>query len=153
MDLLRYIVAHLHPWLNTRIRLDSFSSRVEMGARGEACAALYLERAGCRILRRNFHPPTGRGGEVDLVFRHGQTLVFGEVKTRRSLSYGAPSRAVNRTKRRLIRRGARAWRKALKEEVNYRYDILEVLFLEGQKPEVRWVQNAFGQQEKKGASF
>jgi putative endonuclease len=61
-----------------------------VGRFGERAAArwLWLE-GGCRILYRNFRAP--EGGEVDITCRHGETLVFAEVKTRTSDFYGRPA--------------------------------------------------------------
>ena len=56
-----------------------------LGSRGEEAAALYLERHGYMILERNFRVPAG---EIDIVAKTGATLVFAEVKTRRSESCG-----------------------------------------------------------------
>ena len=72
-----------------------------LGAQGEALAARYLQRKGYRIIERGVR--TGRG-EIDLVARHGQTLVFVEVKTRRSLCAGNPVLAVDETKQRRLAR-------------------------------------------------
>ena len=70
-----------------------------LGAQGEALAARYLQRQGYHIIERGVR--TGRG-ENDLVARHGQTLVFVEVKTRRSLRAGNPVLAVAELKQRRL---------------------------------------------------
>ena len=70
-----------------------------LGAQGEALAARYLQRQGYRIIERGVR--NGRG-EIDLVARHGQTLVFVEVKTRRSLRAGNPVLAVDEIKQRRL---------------------------------------------------
>ena len=70
-----------------------------LGAQGEALAARYLQRQGYRIIERGVR--NGRG-EIDLVARHGQTLVFVEVKTRRSLRAGNPVLAVDKNKQRRL---------------------------------------------------
>ena len=100
-----------------------------------------MRRAGWKVLYRNFRAPNG--GEVDLVCRDGKTLVFVEVKTRRSEAYGMPSEAVTLEKQRLIARGGLAWLKLLgNPEIYFRFDIVELLFVHG-KPEIRVIQNAF----------
>jgi len=63
-----------------------------VGARGEEIAARYLQQQGCTILARNWRGH--RLGEVDIVVQDGDCLVFVEVKTRRSRSYGLPEEAV-----------------------------------------------------------
>ena len=95
------------------------------------------------MLYRNFRAP--HGGEVDLVCRdiRAKTLVFLEVKTRRSLDYGHPADAVNADKQRLIAKGALAWLRLLDHpDVLFRFDIAEVVF-EGRQPRVNVIQNAF----------
>ncbi|MDQ3623660.1 MAG: YraN family protein [Verrucomicrobiota bacterium] len=99
-----------------------------LGRRGERLAARYLRRRRYKILYRNFRGP--RGGEVDLVCRDKScdTLVFVEVKTRRSRDFGDPASAVNTEKRQLIARGALAWLRLLgNPELYFRFDIVEVV--------------------------
>ena len=74
---------------------------------GELAAASFLRAEGCVILRRNWRPV--RGGELDIVCREGECLVFVEVKTRTGNGYGGARRAVNARKRALIRRAAAEW--------------------------------------------
>ena len=71
--------------------------RQEVGKLGERLAASFLKKEGMKVLYRNFRAP--KGGEVDLVCRDGDTLVFAEVKTRTSLRYGRPAEAVNKKNR------------------------------------------------------
>lgn len=85
-----------------------------------------------------------RGGELDIVCREGECLVFVEVKTRTGNGYGGARRAVNARKRALIRRGAAEWLRLLPEPVNSRYDVVEVLYREGMPPEFRHIRGAFG---------
>ncbi len=93
------------------------------------------------MLYRNFRAP--HGGEVDLVCRDGDTLVFVEVKTRRSEAFGAPAEAVTASKQHLIARGAPAWLKLLGHpSIFYRFDIAEVLAV-GHRFEVNVIKNAF----------
>jgi putative endonuclease len=102
-----------------------------------------LKRHGYKVLYRNYRPPHG-GGEVDLVCRHKETLVFVEVKTRRSLAFGRPSEAVDAEKQALICRGAYAWLRLLKNPaVVYRFDIVEVLAEPGRRMVCTVIENAF----------
>jgi putative endonuclease len=77
-----------------------------LGAYGEQLAARYLEDRGLQVLDRNWRCAHG---EVDLVARDGDCLVFCEVKTRRSERFGAPVEAVTRHKETRLRRLASAW--------------------------------------------
>lgn len=99
-----------------------------LGREGERLAVGFLRRNGYKVLYRNFRAP--KGGEVDLVCRDKtcDTLAFVEVKTRRSLAYGAPSEAVTVAKQRLIVRGALAWLQLLHHpDVVCRFDIVEIV--------------------------
>ena len=78
----------------------------ELGRRGEQLAAEYLERAGLRILDRNWRCETG---ELDIVALEQRVLVICEVKTRSGLRYGSPIEAVSLSKRLRLRRLAAAW--------------------------------------------
>lgn len=69
------------------------------GEKGEELAALYLVDEGYRIIERNYRC---RFGEIDIVAEENDTLVFVEVKCRRSDSYGDPQLAVGRDKRKKI---------------------------------------------------
>lgn len=69
--------------------------RQRLGRWGEQVAATQLEAEGYAILERNWR---GDAGEVDLVARHGETIVFVEVKTRRGRGYGAPEQALTARK-------------------------------------------------------
>ncbi len=112
-----------------------------MGQRGEQVAAQYLRRIGYKVLHHNYRAP--RGGEVDLVCREGDTLVFVEVKTRSSGEFGAPAEAVTRSKQRLIARGGLAWLRLLgNPDIHFRFDIVEVR-IAGKKAEATVIRNAF----------
>ena len=81
-------------------------SKIARGRWGEDLAARHYERLGCEILDRNWRTA---GGELDLVVRDGDTVVFSEVKARRSDRYGPPAAAVGPEKQRRIRLLALAW--------------------------------------------
>ena len=117
--------------------------RHSLGRRGERLAEKFLRRHGHKILHRNFRPKGG--GEVDLVCRDiaENTLVFAEVKTRSSDENGRPADAVDRAKEELISRGARAWLRLLdRPEVNFRFDIVEVVIGDGE-PRINVIKSAF----------
>jgi putative endonuclease len=80
--------------------------RRTLGEYGERLAARYLRERGLSIVDRNWRCAHG---ELDLVARDGDCLVFCEVKTRRSERFGAPVEAVDRRKAARLRRLAAAW--------------------------------------------
>jgi len=78
------------------------------------------------------------------VARHGDTLVFIEVKSRRSGQFGAPVEAVTPGKQALIVRGAVAWLQLLRKPgIPVRFDVVEVRFPACGKPEINIIENAF----------
>jgi putative endonuclease len=115
-------------------------SHIALGTWGEEEASRHLKRLGWKILRRNFRAPGG--GEVDLVCRDRDTLVFAEVKTRRSEELGRPLDAVDRKKQALIRRGALYWLRLLEmPDITFRFDVIEVLATD--PVEIRVIESAF----------
>lgn len=80
--------------------------RRTLGGAGESVAARWYEARGYEVLDRNWRRDIG---ELDLVLRRGPTLVFCEVKTRRSVGFGAPVEAITRAKQQRIRRLAARW--------------------------------------------
>ena len=120
----------------------SKSSHLRRGVRGEKLACRYLKRSGYKILLRNFRGRTG--GEIDVVCRDNDTLVFVEVKTRGGEDFGRPVEAVDREKRKRISRGALAWMRMLDNpDIFFRFDVVEVLLPEGGDPHFELIQNAF----------
>lgn len=123
-----------------RLPPDPGEGHLALGRWGEERAARHVRRQGWKILRRNFRAPGG--GEVDLVCRDGDTLVFAEVKTRRSEEMGRPLDAVDERKQRLIRQGALHWLRLLDlPDITFRFDVIEVLAAD--PVEIRVIESAF----------
>ena len=101
------------------------NAKDELGRTGEQIAVDYLERAGLRILDRNWRCTDG---EVDIVAAERRVLVVCEVKTRSGIGFGTPLEAITRHKRARLRRLAAQWLVAhgvLFDEV--RIDVIGVL--------------------------
>ena len=132
-------------WLRRRFRSRS-AEHLELGAGGEDLACRYLRRQRYKILYRNFR---GRsGGEIDIVCRDDDTLVFVEVKTRTSEDFGRPFEAIRRDQQRRISRGALAWLRMLDNpDILFRFDVVEVVMRERAKPRVELIRNAFNLSE------
>jgi putative endonuclease len=116
--------------------------RKAVGESGEEAAKAFLKRRGIRILTENF---VCAAGEIDLIGRERDTLVFFEVKARTSDAFGPPQFAVHRRKQRQIVRAAQ-WYLAEQRttEVPCRFDVLAVTFPEeGGTPHIDWVRDAF----------
>jgi putative endonuclease len=116
---------------------------LRVGVRGEKLAARYLRRKGCKILYRNFR--TRQGGEIDLVCRDRDTLVFVEVKTRTREDFGRPLDAVGHSKQRRLSLGALAWLRLLgNPDILFRFDVVEVVIArDGSRPRIEHVRDAF----------
>jgi putative endonuclease len=113
-----------------------------VGEWGEKLAVKHLRFEGLKPLYRNFRAP--KGGEVDIVCRDGEFLVFVEVKTRRSTDFGRPVRAVDKAKQLLITKGAMAWLRELNHpDVKFRFDVVEVVLEEGKPPQIEHLRNVF----------
>ena len=111
------------------------------GRLGERAAKRHLQRLGLKFLTANFRSPRG---EIDLIFRDGDGLVFVEVKTRSSEEWTRPAAAVDARKRRLLTQTALVYLKLLHHpQVKVRFDIVEVLLANGAVREVRHLPNAF----------
>ena len=98
--------------------------RHEIGKIGEDLASQYLERLGYTIIERNF---VAKQGEIDIVARDKNELVFIEVKTRTNFLYGKPIDAVNDPKRKHLISTAKyyLYSKHLENEF-VRLDVIEV---------------------------
>jgi putative endonuclease len=118
------------------------SAKDELGRWGEKLASRFLARQGYRILARNAVLPAG---ELDIVAREGEELVFVEVKTRTSGEFGGPLGAVGPAKRRKIIQAARCYLAQHRlGECPCRFDVVGVTCGEdGEEPEVELVRGAF----------
>lgn len=96
-----------------------------VGRYGEDVAVRHLADAGLVVLERNWRC---RDGEIDVVARDGDVLVFCEVKTRRSTGFGLPAEAVTRGKADRLRRLALLWlREREASAAELRFDVVSVL--------------------------
>ena len=82
------------------------NAKDELGREGEQVAVEYLERAGLRVLDRNWRCTDG---EIDIVAAERQVMVVCEVKTRSGTSFGTPIEQITRAKRARLRRLASRW--------------------------------------------
>jgi putative endonuclease len=111
------------------------------GKLGERAAKKHLQKLGLKFLTANFRSTRG---EIDLVFRDHDCLVFAEVKARSSEAWTRPAAAVDARKRRLLSQTALVYLKLLKHPpVKIRFDIVEVLLRDGKVHEVRHLPNTF----------
>jgi putative endonuclease len=100
-------------------------TRRETGTKGEDLAAQWYEARGYQVVARNWRCRTG---ELDLVVRHGRTVVFCEVKHRRGVAFGTPAEAITREKKQRIRHLAARWLEdATPRPGEIRFDVAAVL--------------------------
>ncbi len=96
---------------------------------GEDMAARHLTRLGFAVVERNYRCPEG---EIDIVARRGDLLVFCEVKTRRRDLWGEPSEAVGWEKQRRIRRLAARWMsESGSAHAEVRFDVISIVARNG----------------------
>ena len=114
--------------------------RKRIGGEGEALAAQFLEKKGCRILERNWRVA---GGEMDLIAQHGETLIFVEVKTGKAGAFGPPEMWVTEAKRRQIIKVAKAYLSTQNMgDVDVRFDVVGIEIV-GKTQRIEHIENAF----------
>jgi len=116
------------------------SSKIHTGKEGEKIAAAFLKKNGYRILETNFRCAAG---EIDIIARDKNELVFIEVKTRKSEKMGFPEQAVGIKKQKKISQLA-LWyfQKKNISETAARFDVLAII-MQPAGNEIRLIKNAF----------
>jgi len=111
------------------------------GNLGERAAKKFLKQQGLKFLAANFRSDRG---EIDLVFRDGDCLVFAEVKTRSSEEWTRPAAAVNAERRRRLSQCALDYLRLIRNPaIKIRFDIVEILLADGEVREIRHLPNTF----------
>lgn len=95
----------------------------EIGNFGEDKAQEFLEKQGISVLKRNFYC---RAGEIDIIAKDGETIVFCEVKTRLSKAYGTPAEFVDFKKQEKIIQTALYYLGS--DDIDMRFDVIEVMY-------------------------
>ena len=115
-------------------------ARLDLGKRGEELALKKVRRLGYKCIAQNYRCALG---EIDLIAKDGDCLVFIEIKTRKGKSLGYAKEAVNERKKRQLTKAALAYMKA-KDCVNVksRFDVVAINLSEG-KEQIEIIQNAF----------
>lgn len=115
-------------------------SKTLQGKAGEGLACHYLEQQGLTLVERNFRC---RRGELDLIMRDGDQLVFVEVRSRRKSGYGTPAETITKTKQnRLVRTALYYLQRRRWCSVSCRFDVIAITL--GQNEDaVEWIKNAF----------
>ena len=113
-----------------------------LGVQAEKLASKYLQRNGLRLIEKNFHC---RFGEIDLIMqdKNNSSLVFVEVRYRRSSKYGGAIASVGYHKQQKLRRSAESY--LIKHKVTDSACRFDILCINGNlnNPEIEWISNAF----------
>ena len=114
----------------------------KIGTEGEMIASDFLKRNGLDILERNYR---NRYGEIDLIAKDRDTLVFTEVKFRKDELAGHPIEAVNVGKQRVIRNVAKhfMYNKGYDDDTYCRFDVIGIIANGEDEPDITWVRDAF----------
>lgn len=109
----------------------------KIGDAGESFVVDFLNKEGLLILERNF---VTRHGEIDIIFKDGNYIVFSEVKERFGKNYGSSFEAVNYKKIKSILYSSRVYLfiHGYKDSVPVRFDVFAI-----QNGEINWIKNAF----------
>lgn len=106
------------------------------GEQAETLAADFLHGKGLRIVARNYR---SRYGEIDLIAREGTTVVFVEVRSRSSETYGGAAASITAAKREKLLKTARHYLAGVSPLPPCRFD---AVLLSGEPPRIEWVRNA-----------
>jgi putative endonuclease len=117
----------------------------ELGKFGEELTCRYLTYYGFEILAKNYRI---RGGEIDIIGKLRDMIVFVEVKTRHEIAenkFGTALEAIDRHKREHIIKTAKRWiyENSRYSECNFRFDVAEIQVIDGEKPKIKYLKSAF----------
>lgn len=142
INLMESAVEALHRAGNRR--QPARAPHLETGARGERAAFFWLRLHGYVVVARGWKSSRAPG-DLDLIAWEGETLCFIEVKTRTTRAVAPAEMAVDREKRRVLRRLARHYTRQLpNSDVPIRFDILSIYFEKGKQAAFEHFPNAFG---------
>jgi len=118
------------------------AKNIERGIEGEDLAVSVLEKLRYKIVQRNYRT---RAGEIDIVAREGECLVFVEVRTRASIEYGWPQETVIARKQKKLCKAARWYlQKNRIDDVPCRFDVVAIVMNEASgEPQVEVIKSAF----------
>jgi putative endonuclease len=118
-----------------------FNLKQKFGKMGEALAVKHLKKRGYKILCVNYKTPLG---EIDIIAKDKETLVFVEVKSRSTSSYGSAKQAVTSDKQKRISKNALYYLKTTSQmNARARFDVVAI-HSSNETCEVEIIKNAFG---------
>ncbi len=119
---------------------ESVKTAVSLGQSAETKAAHFLKQQGLRIIEKNYRC---KGGEIDIVAQDGPTLIFVEVRYRKSSRFGTPAETVTLKKQQRVIKAAKLYLLRLKQVPPCRFDVIEGWPGSGTNVNFNWIQNAF----------
>jgi putative endonuclease len=111
-----------------------------LGNEGESLALQFLRRQGYDIIARNYKNPAG---EIDIIAREDETIVFVEVKTRSNDTFAAPYESVNAAKKQKMKDVASLYLKKQKTELPARFDVISIICLQDGRKSIQHIRDAF----------
>ena len=116
------------------------NQRQKFGEKGESMAARYLKTTGYKIIEKNYRTQLG---EIDIIAQDGKTIVFVEVKSRRSVQFGSPKWAITPQKQRKISMVALQYlKKTDQSSAKARFDVVTIIATRD-KQTIEIIKNAF----------
>lgn len=115
------------------------TTRIAQGTAAEELACRYLEARGLTLVTRNFRCRTG---ELDLIMRDREQLVFVEVRSRGHTRYGTPAESVTHRKQQRLLRAAAFYLQRQRLDLPCRFDVVAILHAE-HEPRLEWIRDAF----------
>ena len=113
------------------------TSRKKSGNEAEQQACIHLQAHGLKLLYKNF---STKAGEVDLIMRDGETLVFVEVRYRKNADFGGAAASVTLKKQQRIIKASLSYQQKHDPQSSMRFDVVAI---EGDNKELDWIKNAF----------
>jgi len=117
--------------------------RRDTGILGEKLAKDFLKKKGYRIIETNYRCPEG---EIDIVARHNDSLVFVEVRTKTSLEFGSPEESITPTKQERLKSTAYRYQQTHNNlPPLWRIDVVAIELTRGKLSRIELIENAVGE--------
>ena len=126
--------------VRTAFHMFTPTTTLEQGQASELKACRYLEQQGLVLIERNYRC---RMGELDLIMRDHEHLVFVEVRSRNNPNYGNPAETVTKRKQNRLLRAAAYYLQRQRLNLPCRFDIVAISSVNSEKECLQWIKDAF----------
>ncbi len=118
------------------------NSRAEFGRMAEDLALRYLQKHDLALLARNFR---SRFGEIDLIMRENNTIIFIEVRSRKNSAFLHPVETIDNSKRNKIRKTSQVFmqKTSVFNHCNWRFDVVTLIGRSEHGMKIEWFKGAF----------